>query len=121
MESSYNDDPLNLQPANHPRLQLISLKLTGRNFQRWCKSVRIALRTKGKFGFIDGSCKKPTENSSQFSQWIRCDSTILSWMLNSMIPELAEAFLYVDSNRELWLQLTERFGESNSPLLYQLE
>ena len=46
MESLYNDDPLNLQPADHPGLQLISLKLTSQNFQRWSKSVRIALRTK---------------------------------------------------------------------------
>jgi len=38
-----------------------------------------------------------------------------------MIPELAEALLYVDSARELWSELTERFGDSNGPLLYQLE
>jgi len=38
-----------------------------------------------------------------------------------MAPELAEAFLYVDSTQELWSELTERFGDSNGPLLYQLE
>jgi len=38
-----------------------------------------------------------------------------------MMLELAEAFLYINSSRELWLELTERFGDSNGPLLYQLE
>ena len=121
MKSSYNDDTPALQPSDHPRLQLINLKLTGQNFQRWSKSVRIALRTKGKLDSLDESCAKPAENSSQFNQWIRCDSMDLSWPLNSMMPELAEAFLYVDSSRELWLKLTETFGDSNGPLLYQLE
>ena len=46
---------------------------------------------------------------------------VVSWLLNSMMPELSEAFLYVNSARALWNELAERFGESNGPLLYQLE
>ena len=121
MESPYNDDPLFLQPSDHPGLQMVNLKLTGSNFQRWSKFVKIALRTKGKLGFLDGACARPAANFAQINQWIRCDSMVLSWLLNSMIPELAEAFLYVDSTQELWSELMERFGDTNGPLLYQLE
>jgi len=113
--------PLSLQPFDHPGLQLINLKLTCPNFQWWSKSIRIALRTKSKLEFLDGSCAKSKINSSQINQWIRCDSMVLSWLFNFMIPKLAEAFLYVDSAQELWSELTERFGDSNGPLLYQLE
>ena len=67
MELAYNDDPLSLQPSDHPGLQLINLKLTGPNFQRWSKSVKIALRTKGKLGFLDGSCAQPAVNSAQLN------------------------------------------------------
>jgi len=119
MDTSYNGDPLLLQPSDHLGLQLINLKLTDTKFQRWSKLVRIALRTKGKIDFLDGSCAKPTINSPH--QWIRCDSIVLSWLLNLMIPEMVEAFLYVDFAKELWLELTESFGDSNGPLLYQLE
>jgi len=38
-----------------------------------------------------------------------------------MLPELSEAFLYVNSTKELWDELTQRFGESNGPLLFHLE
>ena len=38
-----------------------------------------------------------------------------------MTADLSEAFLYVNSAQELWEELTERFGESNGPLLYHLE
>ena len=42
-------------------------------------------------------------------------------MLNSIIPELVDAFLYANSARELWDELTERFCQSNGPLLYQIQ
>ena len=60
---SYNNDPLYLQGSDHPGAQIVSLKLIGPNFQKWSRSVKIALRTKGKLGFIDGSCAKPAPNS----------------------------------------------------------
>ena len=46
---------------------------------------------------------------------------VVTWLLNSMVPELSEAFLYINSTQKLWDELTERFGESNGPLLYHLE
>ena len=44
----------------------------------------------------------------------------MNWLLNS-IPELANAFLYTNSTRELWDEPTERFGQSNGPVLYQIQ
>ncbi|VFQ77295.1 unnamed protein product [Cuscuta campestris] len=35
--------------------------------------------------------------------------------------DLAEAFLYASSSEELWNELEERFGQSNGPLIYQIE
>uniref|UniRef100_A0A7C9D2G2 Retrotransposon Copia-like N-terminal domain-containing protein n=1 Tax=Opuntia streptacantha TaxID=393608 RepID=A0A7C9D2G2_OPUST len=117
----YNNDPLYLQSSDHPGAQIVAVKLTGPNFMKWSRTVKIALRTKGKLGFIDGSCPKPGQDTSKLAQWIKCDSMVVSWLLNSMVPDLSEAFLYVNTAQELWDELSERFGESNGPLLYQLE
>ena len=46
---------------------------------------------------------------------------VVSWLLNSMVTDLVEAFLYVNSALQLWEELTDHFGQSNGPLLYQLE
>ena len=117
----YNNDPLFLQNSDHPAMQLVSNKLTGTNFQRWSRAVKIALRTKVKLGFVDGSCPTPAVDSTNYSQWIKCDYMVASWLLNSIVPELADAFLYANSARELWDELIERFGQSNGPLLYQIQ
>ena len=102
-------------------MQLVNNKLNDANFQRWSRSVKIALKTKEKVGFIDGSCPMPDPALHTYHQWIRVDNMVVSWLLNSIIPELADAFLYASSAYELWNELTERFGQSNGPLLYQIQ
>ena len=46
---------------------------------------------------------------------------ITSWILNSVSKDIVEAFLYTTSGKELWDEITEIFGESNGPLLYQIQ
>ncbi|PWA43290.1 hypothetical protein CTI12_AA537040 [Artemisia annua] len=38
-----------------------------------------------------------------------------------MVTELSDAFLYSQSACELWREIGERYGQSNGPLVYQLE
>ncbi|XP_071740094.1 uncharacterized protein [Rutidosis leptorrhynchoides] len=38
-----------------------------------------------------------------------------------MIAELSESFLYASGAAGLWKELDERFGQSNGPLIYQIE
>lgn len=120
-QMNYNCDPLLLQSSDHPGLQLVNTKLNGTNFQPWSRSVRIALNTRAKLGFIDGSCTRPDPDSPNLLQWIRCDNLVVSWLLNSIVPELSDAFLYANSAKDLWQELSDRFGQSNGPLLFQIE
>ncbi|GJX50035.1 retrovirus-related pol polyprotein from transposon TNT 1-94 [Tanacetum coccineum] len=46
---------------------------------------------------------------------------VTCWVLNSMITELSNAFLYTQSAKELWKEIAERYGQSNGQLIYQLE
>ncbi|KAL0301407.1 UNVERIFIED_CONTAM: hypothetical protein Sradi_6417500 [Sesamum radiatum] len=46
---------------------------------------------------------------------------VTSWMLNAISKRISKAFLYTKSSRQLWLDLEERYGENNGPLVYQLQ
>nr|GEU79064.1 hypothetical protein [Tanacetum cinerariifolium] len=81
----------------------------------------MALGAKLKLGFIDGSCVKPASDHDDLQRWIRCDYMVTCWILNSMVTELSDAFLYAQSACELWKEIRERYGQSNGPLVYQLE
>ncbi|GJT35233.1 retrovirus-related pol polyprotein from transposon TNT 1-94 [Tanacetum coccineum] len=81
----------------------------------------MALGAKLKLGFIDGTCAQPVVTDVNYQRWIRCDYMVTCWVLNSMVTELSNAFLYTQSAQELWKEIAERYGQSNGPLIYRLE
>ncbi|KAL0409754.1 UNVERIFIED_CONTAM: hypothetical protein Sradi_1909800 [Sesamum radiatum] len=74
-----------------------------------------------KLGFINGKITKPDEDDEEFEQWERADGMVISWILNSISKDIVESFLYIDTARDLWLEIEARFGVSNGPLVYQLQ
>ncbi|KAL2229041.1 UNVERIFIED_CONTAM: Retrovirus-related Pol polyprotein from transposon RE1 [Sesamum indicum] len=114
-------DVMQLQSSDHPGMVMVSALLTGANYFAWNRAVRRALTSKMKLEFVDGTTAPPPANTDAFKRWNRIDSMVTTWILNCMSKELAESFMYVASARELWLELEARYGESNSPMIYQLQ
>ncbi|KAL0448170.1 UNVERIFIED_CONTAM: hypothetical protein Slati_1944900 [Sesamum latifolium] len=120
-DCQYEKDALYLHPSEHSGMSLASLPLDGTNFFAWSRSVYLSLGTKLKLGFIDGSFPKPTVGSKNFEQWRRVDLMVTSWIWNSISKDLVEAFMYISSSHELWLELQGRYGRSNGPIIYQIQ
>ncbi|KAK6150121.1 hypothetical protein DH2020_017646 [Rehmannia glutinosa] len=116
-----DDESLHLHGSDHPGLVLVSNVLTGANYYSWRRSMIIALGAKTKIGFINGKTKAPAEDKAEFEAWKKVDWMVISWILNSISKELTDSFIYANSAKELWDDLAQRFGESNGPLLYQLQ
>ena len=105
IQSNY-DDPYYLSSTDHPGMQLTTKQFDGSNHINWSRSVRRALATKSKIGFIDGSCAKLDETSADYTRWVRCDNMVTCWILNSMVPEISEAFMYIETSKELWNEIS---------------
>ena len=116
--SQYN--PLHLSLSDHPGMQLVATKFTGSNFVTWNRGIRMALGAKTKLGFINGCCARPDEDSDDLERWIRADFMVMCWIINSMVSEIGEGFIFVSSAKELWNEIKDRYAESNDPLIYQL-
>ncbi|XP_074337227.1 uncharacterized protein LOC141674416 [Apium graveolens] len=71
--------------------------------------------------FIDGTLLKPDVNAPEFKSWSRCNSMITGWIITALEPQIAGSILYVDTARNIWLDLEERFGQASSAQLYALE
>ncbi|XP_071708952.1 uncharacterized protein [Rutidosis leptorrhynchoides] len=115
------NDPLYIASSDHPGMILTNAPFNGTNFLGWSRTVKMALGAKLKLGFIDGTNPKPAVTDDTYQRWTRYDYMVTCWILNSMTAELSEAFLYATSAYELWKEITERYGQSNGPLLYQLK
>ncbi|GJZ34068.1 retrovirus-related pol polyprotein from transposon TNT 1-94 [Tanacetum coccineum] len=85
------NDSLYIANSDHPGMVLTNTPFNGSNFLGWSRNVKMALGAKLKLRFIDGSYNKPN------------------------------AFLYAQSACDLWKEIAERYGQSNGPLIYQLE
>ena len=56
-------NPLYLHPSDTSGTPLLTCKLCGtENYKVWSCAMILALETKNKLGFIDGTCDRPTNN-----------------------------------------------------------
>jgi hypothetical protein len=116
-------DPFFLYHYDHPGLVLVSKALNGDNYSTWCRFMTISLNAKNKLGFIDGTIQIPsaTNQPDDHALWKRCNDMILSRILNSITPELADSVIYSTTTQEVWEDLRDRFSQSNAPRIFQIE
>ncbi|XP_074283828.1 uncharacterized protein LOC141608365 [Silene latifolia] len=118
--SSVYKDPLHLTTGDQSLLQLLPQVFTGKGFLHWSRYLRIALISKNKLVFINGTLPRPPATDARHHDWILTDYTVMRWIQFSLAEEIAKSFSYVTSSKELWEELNERFNQSNAPYLYQL-
>jgi len=83
--------------------------------------MTIALESKNKWSFIDGSLPRPAESEPIHKIWNRCNSMVKYWLLNVVNQEIYDSILYFNDAAEVWIDLIKRFHISNLPRKYQLE
>ncbi|XP_070010939.1 uncharacterized protein [Nicotiana sylvestris] len=114
--------PLFLQPSDNPSNVIISIQLKGiENYSVWSKATVIALRAKRKLGFIDGSCTKSQFAENLGEDWERVNVTVLTWIMNTVSPELVNGIVYAENAHEVWLDLEDRFNKVNGSRVYNLQ
>lgn len=97
--------PYYLHPSDNPSMQITSVVLTKNNYNQWQRSMEIALSSKLKLGFVDGTYVKPAANSPLVIHWNRCNNMITSWILNSVSVDIRTSIVYIQSARDIWLDL----------------
>ncbi|XP_048492976.1 uncharacterized protein LOC125493557 [Beta vulgaris subsp. vulgaris] len=108
-----NLDPLLIANSDNPTSSLVSAVFSATNFIRWIRNVRCALIAKNKDGFSTRSTPKPSESSQVYLKWIRADYMVMSWILSSMTPQIADHFAYkeIDSLRQENLTIIAYYGK----------
>lgn len=124
MAEQNHDDPWNpyfIHPSDNPGMILVSQPLTVDNYNSWSRSMIMALNAKNKFMFIDGSLPKPDgQDPHLLACWIRNNSIVSSWILNSVSKDMVATLLYCPSAAAIWTNLRNRFAQQNGPKIYKL-
>lgn len=55
-----------------------------------------------------------------FNAWIRNNHMVISWILNSISKEISTSVIYSKWAHKIWIDLKERYQQSNGPCIFQL-
>jgi hypothetical protein len=71
----------------------------------------VSLTAKNKLAFVDGSLPKPSpEDEAMHHAWTRCNNMIITWILNSILKEIASSVIYITTCEEMGLDLKDWFS-----------
>ncbi|KAI3719404.1 hypothetical protein L6452_20301 [Arctium lappa] len=115
------NSPYYLHPSDYPRQMQVNDVLSDSNYGDWAQDMKNFLFAKNKIGFVNGSIKKPEEESTQYMLWMRCDAMIKGWLTTTMEKDIRSSVKYANTAAEIWTNLEERFGKESAPRAYELK
>ena len=113
--------PYYLHPSDNPGALITSVLLTHDNYPEWSTELRNSLQAKQKFGFIDGTITKPTDDSPDSARWLAANSMIVGWIRTSIDPKVRSTVTHVPDAHKLWETLRFRFSVTNGTRVHQLQ
>ncbi|CAH9108208.1 unnamed protein product [Cuscuta epithymum] len=112
--------PYFLGPQDRPGDIITPVKLIASNYEDWSNAVRLALRARRKYVFVDGSIVKPAPPCTE-EDWLTLHSMIVSWLLNTVSPEVRGTLSCYEDAAKLWNDLKERFSSVDGPRIHQVK
>ena len=80
--------------------------------------MTLALNSKNKLGFVDGSINPPskTTNPENYAAWSRCNDMVHSWIINTLNSKISDSVIYYTTVNEVW-----KIFVNDSPRVMHLE
>ncbi|XP_071727116.1 uncharacterized protein [Rutidosis leptorrhynchoides] len=117
------NDPLYLHPSDTSGAPLITQKFKGtENYNVWSCALKLALKTKNKLGFIDGSCARfeYEDDDVLLGQWDRCNSVVLTWILMSLSEDVYNGQVFSKTVESVWTELKETYDKIDASVTFNL-
>ncbi|XP_028802468.1 uncharacterized protein LOC114757562 [Neltuma alba] len=107
------NSPYYIHPSENPALVLVAPPLDGANYHGWARSMKMALLSKNKLKFIDGSISLPSVKDPLYPAWERCNNLVQGWIIKSLSPTIARSILWFDQASEIWNDLKSCYSQSD--------
>ncbi|XP_073116149.1 uncharacterized protein [Elaeis guineensis] len=113
--------PYFISPSENPGNALVTSLLKGPNYPAWRRAIITALRAKRKIWFVDGTLARPIDGLRNHFLWDTCNSMMMSWIYNSVVPEIYDSISFFESARDIWVDLEERYSQGNAHRIHELK
>ncbi|XP_026395722.1 uncharacterized protein LOC113290326 [Papaver somniferum] len=109
-----------LGSSDGPGTIITPIVMRGNNYDEWARAIRRSLIAKRKYGFIDGTIKRP-EDPDQLEDWIAVQSTLVSWIGNTLELSVRSTLGDYEDASLLWAHLKRRFCVVSGTRICQLK
>jgi hypothetical protein len=73
-------------------------------------------------GYLNGKIQEPKLDDPTYDKWEAENSTIMSWLLHSMQPEISQGYLFLRTAKEIWDATAQTYSKvGNAALKYDLK
>ncbi|XP_021746757.1 uncharacterized protein LOC110712595 [Chenopodium quinoa] len=114
------NSPYYLGPQDRPGDFITSQRLKLDNFNEWSQTIYIALSSRREFGFLDGTITSYAPPCTK-DDWVTIHCMLVSWLMNTIDPEVRTMLSNYVNAKKLWDDLQERFGLVNGPRIQQIK
>lgn len=104
---------LYLHPSDGNNFMVIDKLQGSGNYRSWKRSMEIALSSKRKLGFVNGTLSKDATDTIKSESWDTCNNMIISWILGSVSESIKKSIMFVNSAHQIWKHLEQRFALTN--------
>ncbi|KAL9235768.1 hypothetical protein vseg_010504 [Gypsophila vaccaria] len=112
--------PYYLGPQDGPGIRITDVQFTGDNYEEWSHSMRLSLKSRRKYGFIDGTIMKPKDDD-KLEDWYCIQSTLVQWFLMTINTSVKKTIPFFEEVKNLWDALKRRFEVGNGPRRKQIK
>ncbi|XP_074300285.1 uncharacterized protein LOC141631525 [Silene latifolia] len=113
-------NPFFLGSHDTPNLKITHVVLRRDNYDAWKNSMTRSLKSRRKYGFIDGSIKKPSDELG-LDNWVVVNCTLVQWILNTIDPSLLDSIFYAEEAAPLWAELAATFSVVDGTKIHGLK
>lgn len=101
--------PYDLTSSDNPGCMISQPALRGSNYDEWRTNIRLALKARKKFGFVDGTIPQPSEASGDLEDWWTNNALVVSWIKLTIDPNVRSNLSHHDVAKDLWETHTKTF------------
>ena len=85
-------------------------RLNGKHYLKWSQLVQIYLKGKGKLSHLLGT--EPKKGDPKFDAWDEEDSMIMSWLRDSMNPEISDTCMFLTTAKAIWDSIQRTYSKA---------
>lgn len=71
------------------------------NYVTWSGAAIVSCDEKSKLNYVNGKIKALSLDDSKYKDWFSTNQSVMSWILNSLEPDIITIFNFVETSKDL--------------------